>query len=243
MILWLVILAQASTNPEDAIRALRAQELATPTAVIKKRLAHQYYLVRQHKLFELKMKEAAALDPGDPDPPYFLGRFYLAEREDKVEALNWLNKALSVRPGDPRTLAALGDALEKDGQLVEAQARYRQSIRATPTAAAWAGLARCSLAFGEPETAESQSRRALALSPLGEAWWVLGQALLARRQWESGYAALREAAAKLPHEPAILFQEARALRMLNRRAEADACLERWRELSELLGRPVDQRQK
>ncbi|MCU1275756.1 MAG: hypothetical protein JWO48_3187, partial [Bryobacterales bacterium] len=76
---WKGVAAIQQREFYPAVRNLRAAEkLEPPHSAVAKNLAIAYYLLDQQQLFEMKMKEAIALDPGDFAPHYYLGRYYLS---------------------------------------------------------------------------------------------------------------------------------------------------------------------
>lgn len=73
----------------------------------------------------------AAARPTDPEPRMELARLCY-ENNNLLEAENYLIDAISVAPGDPRPLVALGSLREQTGQTNQALANYSRALALDP---------------------------------------------------------------------------------------------------------------
>jgi len=105
--------------------------------------------------------------------------------------------AAAVRhdPGNPRAVAAVGEALYWRGDVSAALFAYERSAEIEPAAPApHVGRAACLLRLGRPAEAVAPARRAIALDPARlDAHLMLGEALLGSGAAAAAAAAAREA--------------------------------------------------
>jgi Flp pilus assembly protein TadD len=134
------------TLPDD-VRLLYAR------ALLNDDLGHVDAAVRDlRRVLELKPDDANAMNA--------LG-YTLADRTDhKAEALELIQKALTLKPGEPAIIDSLGWVQYRMGNLDEALEQLR-------------------LAYGKQPDAEIAAH-------LGEVLWVSGQKDEARRVWDQG---------------------------------------------------------
>lgn len=109
------------------------------------------------------------------------GRWVRLERLEKTWAGGG-HAALLIRPADVNTAIRAAVALEEDGKLAEAAARYRQLLERHPDSVlAWTNLGNVEARRGESAAAEEAYRRALALDGRSRdtlnnlAWFLLQQ--------------------------------------------------------------------
>jgi tetratricopeptide (TPR) repeat protein len=116
-------------EPVAAVQALRAAEkVGLNSALSHEGLGLAYYDLNQFGLFEEQMKKAAALDPRDAKPDYYLGLYRWTIRSDVGGALAYFEKAIVLQPDDWKSLYQAGNCEEQLGKLTEAKARYAQAI-------------------------------------------------------------------------------------------------------------------
>jgi len=60
----------------------------------------------------LELQRAAASDPKDPEAPYVLGMIFL-QKNDPAHAIQWLQKALALKPDYAAAQEALNQATGK----------------------------------------------------------------------------------------------------------------------------------
>ncbi|WP_454016805.1 tetratricopeptide repeat protein [Azospirillum sp. Marseille-Q6669] len=122
--------------------------------------------VLNHSDAELCLRRALSDDPTDREVARDLGTL-LNERGDFAEAAAVLAPAVDADTGrDARLLFHLGSALQGDGRLAEAVARYREALLQDPLlAGAWNNLGVALLDLGDHAAAVTVLRTCIALRP------------------------------------------------------------------------------
>jgi Flp pilus assembly protein TadD len=168
---WKGVAAIQQREFYPAVRNLRAAEkLEPPHNAVAKNLAIAYYLLDQQQLFEIKMKEAIALDPDDFAPHYYLGRYYLSSASFEVNvAAESFSRALEKKTDDAASTCFLGIALEAMGRFDQAHQRFQRAAELAGTQSliaglAYQGLSRLTLA-GDAGAALNFARKAIAADP------------------------------------------------------------------------------
>ncbi len=167
---WLGISRLKLHEPVGSVQAFRAAEkLGLNTALSHEGLGLAYYDLNQFFLFEEQMKKAAALDPRDSTPYFYLGLYRWTIRSDAAGALEFFDTALQLRPDDWKSLYQTGNCLEQLGKLGEARDRYTQAItlvEKSGDAFGWPyqGMARL-LLDEKPEAALDFAKKAVSLQP------------------------------------------------------------------------------
>jgi tetratricopeptide (TPR) repeat protein len=167
---WLGVSRLKLREPVGAVQAFRgAEKLGLNTALSREGLGLAYYDLNQFFLFEEQMKKAAALDPHDATPYFYLGLYRWTIRSDATGALEFFNKALQLRPDDWKSLYQAGNCLEQMGQLEGARAHYSKAIdlvKKNGDLFGWPyqGMARL-LADDKPEAALDFAKKAVSLEP------------------------------------------------------------------------------
>ena len=167
---WLGLSRLKLREPVGAVQAFRgAEKLGLSTAVSHEGLALAYYDLNQFFLFEEQMKKAAALDPHDATPYFYLGLYRWTIRSDAAGALEFFNKALQLHPDDWKSLYQSGNCLEQMGKLTEARAQYSKAIDLVqknddPFGWPYQGMARL-LLDERPEAALDFAKKAVSLQP------------------------------------------------------------------------------
>jgi protein O-GlcNAc transferase len=116
-----------------------------------------------------------------------------------AEGLEWLRRAHSRAPTNPRLLSNLGIAQKRNGLLQEAIATYRRAVAFEPSAVTLLNLARAEREAGQLAAAIGTFQRALELRPdAPEAWSMLSNALREAGRTPEALAAAREAVSRNP---------------------------------------------
>jgi tetratricopeptide (TPR) repeat protein len=167
---WLGISRLKLHEPVGSVQAFRAAEkLGLNTALSHEGLGLGYYDLNQFFLFEEQMKKAAALDPRDSTPYFYLGLYRWTIRSDAAGALEFFDKALQLHPDDWKSLYQAGNCFEHLGKLDEARDRYAKAITLVEKnrdAFGWPyqGMARL-LLDEKPEAALEFAKKAVSLQP------------------------------------------------------------------------------
>jgi tetratricopeptide (TPR) repeat protein len=167
---WLGISRLKLHEPVGSVQAFRAAEkLGLNTALSHEGLGLAYHDLNQFWLFEEQMKKAAALDPRDSAPYFYLGLYRWTIRSDPAGALEFFTKALELHPDDWRSLYQAGNCLEQQGKLGEARDRYTSAISllekdGDPFGWPYQGMARL-LLDEKPEAALDFAKKAASLQP------------------------------------------------------------------------------
>jgi tetratricopeptide (TPR) repeat protein len=167
---WLGISRLKLHEPVGSVQAFRAAEkLGLNTALSHEGLGLAYYDLNQFFLFEEQMKKAAALDPRDSTPYFYLGLYRWTIRSDAGGALEFFDKALQLHPDDWKSQYQAGNCLEQLGKLIEARDRYTKAITLVERnhdAFGWPyqGMARL-LLDEKPEAALDFAKKAVSLQP------------------------------------------------------------------------------
>lgn len=121
-----------------------------------------------------------------------IGTALLEQRKDAVEALQ---RAAELLPGDAETFNNLGKALQNCGRVNEAVTIYRHALTLRPDfAEAECGLSLALLSLGQVDEAEASCRQALAHKPAyAMAYNNLGNALRDRGQLSEAMTSYRRA--------------------------------------------------
>jgi len=210
---WKGVAAIQQREFYPAVRNLRAAEkLEPPHNAVAKNLAIAYYLLDQQHLFEIKMKEAIALDPSDFAPHYYLGRYYLSSTSFEVSvAAESFSIALEKKPDDAAATCFLGIALEALGQFDHARERFMRAVERAGTQGlisglAYQGLSRLALA-GDAGAALDFARKAIAAdSKSAEAQLQLAKSAAATGDRNQQLAALHAAASLARNEARPQYQ-------------------------------------
>jgi tetratricopeptide (TPR) repeat protein len=81
---------------------------------------------------ESSLRQALTSDANNPDALYLLGMLAIQTKRP-AEAVEWLTRAVQVRPEAAEYHANLGHALRSMNRLDEAAARYEQAVRLNPS--------------------------------------------------------------------------------------------------------------
>jgi tetratricopeptide (TPR) repeat protein len=167
---WLGISRLKLHEPVGSVQAFRAaEELGLNTALSHEGLGLAYYDLNQFWLFEEQMKKAAALDPRDSTPYFYLGLYRWTIRSDAAGALEFFTKASQLHPEDWKSVYQAGNCLEQLGKRSEARDRYTKAISllendGDPFGWPYQGMARL-LLDENPEAALDFAKKAVSLQP------------------------------------------------------------------------------
>lgn len=237
---WAGMLEMARGEHHAAVRAFRRAEAIQPNAAVLKGLGLAYYMARQYRLFELKMKEAAAKDPADYAPHYFLGR-YQDESSHFAKSAEYFAKALELNPQHFPSHYYLGYSFEARHDIEKAEKYYKQCLEVSQKGGkafhlAYLGLARLRASSGEHAAALPLAEEAARLKPndaavfkfLGSALSALGRVREAIQAWET--------AARLdPADGQVYYQMSQAHRKAGDDQKADADLAQFKRIISAYG--------
>ena len=167
---WLGVARLQLQDPVGAVLAFRSSEkLGLDTSLLHEGLGLADYHLNQFFLFEQQMVKASNLDPQDPRPPYYLGRYYLTIRSDPARGLVFLEKAMQLRPEYPQSLYQKGNCLELLARAKEARDDYARAIglldkQHQPFGWPYQGMARL-LLEENPQEALGFARKAVEVEP------------------------------------------------------------------------------
>ncbi len=167
---WLGTAHLQLREPMEAVPAFRsAEKLNLDTALLHEGLGLAYYDLNQFRLFEEQMKKAAASDPRDSKPDYYMGLYRWSIQSDAEGALDFFEKAIQLAPNDWKSIYQSGNCLEQLGKVDEARGRYEKSIAlldkdGSPFGWPYQGLARLT-ADADPQRALQLAKKAVALEP------------------------------------------------------------------------------
>lgn len=133
---------------------------------IKNNIQGSHYLqTKNYTEGAATFEEAVALEPDNPQPNYYLGRFLLAEKKYK-QALPYLEKAATLDPEDLDYLFWHGVALGESGKLKQERKRYETILKIKEKhLQALIYLGHNQLKSGEYETALATYQKALEIWP------------------------------------------------------------------------------
>jgi tetratricopeptide (TPR) repeat protein len=199
-------------------------------------LGYTYTALERPDDAKAEYEKAIALDPSDPKmaPAYQnLGMTLLPK--DPAAAIDPLEHAVELQPGDARAKWLLGTALERSGKLEQAIEEFRAARKLDDQdVAISASLAYALLSAGRSAEAEDAYRATLSLkpdgAPLRQAHLGLANSLVAQKKLgeaESELAAYLELA---PSDTAVRIERASALVDLGKYDDALAELDRAAKL-------------
>lgn len=227
---WAGFVALNQKRFYHAVKRLRqAEKMMAPGNAVQKTLALAYVLLGQNTLFEMKIREAIALDGDDFAPHYLLGRFTQSEERNALAAIQSYRRALELRPDHYESLHFLGLALEAVGKLAEAEQFLQQATAAARLAGQTFSLPQRELSrmvrSRDPQTALAYAAQAVASQPdsadnhveLAKAYRTLGRV-------EPAVAALKAAIALDATQSSPFYLLASLYRRLGDKQAAEATL-------------------
>jgi tetratricopeptide (TPR) repeat protein len=196
-----------------AVKHLRqAEKLQPPGNAVQKVLGLAYLELQQDVLFELKMRDAIALDSADFAPHYSLGRYLQSQRRSSHEAAQEYRLVLERKPDHYEALYFLGLTREAEWDLSGAKSLYQQAIAVAEKAGVtfslpYQGLSHLSRAQGDPAAALPFAVRAVSLEPkLAENQQELGTVYAALGRLSDGVAAFKASIALDPTQSPVYYQ-------------------------------------
>jgi tetratricopeptide (TPR) repeat protein len=160
---------QLSDNIGAIIAFRSAERLGLNTSDLHRSLGLAYWRIHQYLLFERQMDKAIQLNSQDYEPYYALGRHYQSIRDDCTHAEELLQKALQLRPDEPKIIFSMGVCQEMLGHREDAMSTYTEAmhvVEAKHEKYSWPfqEMARLLLAQ-DPEQALKLAQRAVELQP------------------------------------------------------------------------------
>jgi superkiller protein 3 len=95
---------------------------------VYKLLAMSEYLLRRFDKFETHIREAARLNPLDPDPHYHLGRYYFEDKRYE-QSLAAFKKAFELHPDHFKAHYYAGLVFEGQNEIEQAKREFQSAIR------------------------------------------------------------------------------------------------------------------
>jgi Flp pilus assembly protein TadD/peroxiredoxin len=159
------MLAAQQGKSEDAVRNFQESLRLKPdyvTALLN--LGNLYRRQRSFDEAEKLLTRAFELQPDDAETNYSVGMFYA--QQQKPQAKDYLEKAISLRPGYADALNNLGVLLVREERYREAEEKFRSCIRTAPNFdQAYLNLARLYVLLNESDKAKTTLRELLRLQP------------------------------------------------------------------------------
>jgi tetratricopeptide (TPR) repeat protein len=156
--------------------------------------AVRYLGERDPQLFKDALKafdQAAAADPGDPEPKLRVGELFL-EKYNSPDAQGAFREVLATNPKNPRALLGVARAKLFDGETGEAMQLVRGALEVNPQLVpARLTLARMLLDAEDDDAAEAEVRGALEVNPASLDALSLQAAIRYLRDDRAGYDAAR----------------------------------------------------
>jgi tetratricopeptide (TPR) repeat protein len=221
-----------------AVKSLRRAEKLGPAGnSVQKVLGLAYLELQQDVLFELKMKDAIALDPTDFAPHYSLARYLQSQKRDSTLAAQEYLLVLERKPDHNEALYYLGLIREQIWDLLGAKSLYERAIAAAERAGVtfslpYQGLSRLARMRGDPAGAVVYATRSVSLEPkspdnqreLGTVYAELGRV-------PESVAAFRASLALDPNDSSVYYQLASLYRRAGDRTAADEVLAQFNRVS------------
>jgi tetratricopeptide (TPR) repeat protein len=230
------LLAQAQTALDRndfaaAVPLLQKIAEAKPTDALPRfELGFAYSGLKKNPEAIAEYRRAIALDPNLAPAQLNLGIALL--ESDPGAAVEPLQSAAKLLPGQARPIYLTGEALERSGKPAQAIEQYRVALAIAPKDdAVLFALARALLADKQSAAAESGFRELLAVKP-DSAPGLLGLAetLLNERKTAEAVDVFRDYLVKSPDDRHARFERAAALQDLNRSDESLAELDKLDQL-------------
>jgi len=151
---------------------------------------------------------------------------------DPEAAISYFERAIGLRPEDPRAWYSRGYALSRSERFEEALADLNEAIRLKPSPEAWARKAVILNSLGQDDGALEASEAALGLDPdSAEAWYTKGHVLRGLRRFSEAVESLGRAIESRPDNSAAWCDRAVVLDEMGRSREALADVEEALRLS------------
>src|SRR5919205_254721 len=165
---------------------------------------------------------------GEAVTEYHKAAYYMASLNIFDEALNTLDRALSLKPDDTGLLSLKGAVLSLLKRYPEALEVFRRSLALSPDESfTLMSMGQVLRTIGDYEDAARALTRAIELDPsLGWAYLELGTVRYEQEQYEPALDALDRALALLPNEVMCLLLRGKVLKGLGRNEEAVESLRR-----------------
>jgi tetratricopeptide (TPR) repeat protein/peroxiredoxin len=159
------MVAAQQGKSEDAVRNFQESLRLKPdyvTALLN--LGNLYRRQRSFAKAEKLLTRALELQPDDAETNYSVGMFYA--QQQKPQASDYLEKAISLRPGYADALNNLGVLLVREERYRDAEEKFRACIQAAPNFdQAYLNLARLYVLLNDNEKAKATLQELLRLQP------------------------------------------------------------------------------
>jgi tetratricopeptide (TPR) repeat protein len=222
-----------------AIMAFRsAERLGLNTAALHKSLGLAYWRIHQYGLFERQMERVIQLNPLDYEPYYDLGRHYQSIRDDCTHAEDLLQKAIQLKPDDPKIIFSRGVCQEMLGHRQDAMSSYVEAMHWVETKHekySWPFQEMARLLLGQdPQQALKLAQRAVELEPeLDAAHQILAKVEDALGKYPEAIAELLTVARLDPSNPSPHYSLFVLYKKTNDPEAAQAQLKQFDELNTL----------
>jgi tetratricopeptide (TPR) repeat protein len=182
----------------------------------------------------LQFKNAARIQPRDPEPLYYMGLISITQGKAK-EAIGYLRHATEISPQYTPAQIKLAELMllsQRQDLRKEAEARAQAILRQQPNNAdALALLASIQSQAGDLESAERELRQALDHNPGRlEVSTDLASLELSRGSWSAAEAILKRAIAAAPHSPDPIAALGELYLLQHRESDAKAQFQRALQL-------------
>jgi tetratricopeptide (TPR) repeat protein len=239
---WAGFVALHQKRFHQAVRRLRQAEKRVPGGnVVQKTLALAYLLLGQNVLFEIKIREAIALDGQDFAPYYLQGRFMQSEERNVRRAIESYRRALELRPGHYESLHYLGLTLATMGEPEEAEQYFQEAIAAAKLAGQTFSLPHNQLSRlargSDPQAALEYAAQAVASEPnLADNHLQLAKAYMALGRLQEAVAALKTSVSLDANQSSPYYSLATLYRRLGDGAAAERALSEFQSRISCYGR-------
>jgi len=203
-------------------RLLKIQPQSVPLRVLK---AQALLATGDERGERRVLEEALRIDRNALAPLVALGTN--AERSgDRVGAVGWFDRALSVDPANAEARVRRAMALTMLRRFDEAEDALSALVRDRPEAAHWIAYGALLIQRHKLAEAEDAYRKALAISPdLPEGHHGLATVMEARRDGDGALEAYQRTLALAPNDPLVKTNYATMLTRIGRMEEAEALFE------------------
>lgn len=200
-------------------------------AVVQYHLGSAHYMMGETEPARSALQRALELDPELPEKNAVKGRLELLGLDDALPAparRAKLEKALAENKNDPFVLTRLGGVLEKSGEYDQAQQHLQAALKINPNMVSAAlTMVRIHLARQQTSQALDLARATRKLAPddplLGH---QLGNLAFQSRDFQWAASLLQESARRLPENPGVNFDWAKAAYSVGRVTEAEEVMRR-----------------
>lgn len=185
-------------------------------------IAKQYHIAGNHALADRTYRDILAVFPEHYTSLYQLS--VIAYQQQRIkEGLQFIQKAIEVKPEMPEALNAYGVMLEQTGKRQDAVEKWKKAIEIdSEYSPAYSNLASCYWSLGEFEKAKSAAQKAVELNPdYADAYVNYGVAVNALGETKEAVKLWEKALELNPDHPNALINLGNAMRDLGQLKEAE----------------------